>query len=519
MGKNIMFSEKEKNRVTSLLKSIKGSETTIEKVKSMILSRDGGANDPVIIDDWVSNAAVVCYRNIITEAKHLTDEAIAHQLMKSIWRESFKLSGMVPSEAAVIYQESLGAFPIFTSAKEIFRQKTCAELPKEYSPKDEGASALLRVIMLRKNVIEIFRARYSGLNLTPFDDGGAIEDFMKKTPEDMPWARPSFGFDILQAPTKELLLVNYKCPVKQETADDYGEEIPVSDVASFAYMNMILERIGIKIDNHALVVLDPYMTMKMHEVKGVHEIQDDVKKACEEFWNKSVKVGMTPKRELSKNFQSVRDVPLDLHNDALRLATASSLKNSSEKIITETKRKILDKLKGIGVSLDELMTPDKNSGDQSSKIQISALSISQKMIDKIDNDALLKSFLDEGGKMEAIRSKGYDPEMLKLKAEALGIDLKEYTKTTAQHRFNVSRSKNNPDSEMLSEIVDITSETLEDLLSEVAGLLEKKHGEIPKRQKPELIEQSKNDEDFVAFVNQPKADRPVKKAVEHDVPL
>lgn len=511
-----MYDQKEKNRVSALIKSLKGGEKELERVQAMILSRDGGASDPVIIDDWISNALVVCYRNIQAEAQHVTDDAIANALMKAIWREAFKLSSITPSEAAILYQESCGEFPVHSSAKEIFRQKTCADLPKQFIPEneDEESSAILRAIMLRDTVTKLFRAKYSHLGLKPSAEAtDALIEFAKNPPSDMPWARPSFGFDVFEAPTKELYLVNYKCPVRKETADDYSKEIPTSENASFAYMEMILNKCGINVSRSMVAVLDPYMSLKMFEVKTDSATIDAVRDACSKFWSDSVKAGMSPKREPSKNFKSVKDVPIDLHEKTLRLAAASALKNKAEALIKGLKREILSGLNKNGVSLDELMDYDKNSTKLSSKVQVSSVTVSQTSTPKLKMSELKQAYIDRGGDVEKIRSESIDDTKLIDQCKSIGIDLSDYTEQTVSHRFNVIKSATHQMAPIVKEVQQLAEETLDDVSDEISSLVLDHFGSKPERKSPELIGQTPKDWAFNEVTES------ARKQVELDVPL
>jgi len=520
-----MFDQKEIERVRSLIENIRGGNQELERLKASIVEADGGSTDPIVVNDWVDSALVICHRNIIATKGNQPDEAMSHDLMKEVWKESFKLSGLTPYEAAAIYQESKGEFPIGSSAKDIFRKKRCDELPTEFSPKaDDEKNGILRAILMRPMVTQRFQNQYANLGLKPCPKSSdALMKVAKNPPKDKPWLRPSFGFDIMLDATGKRYLINYKTPASVDAAKKYETDgVPDSDKATFAYTKEILKLSGIEVDVCGLVVMDNFMQINLYKVDGIDEMAPQIFDACEKFWDGNVRSGLTPKREKSKNFKAVKDVPPNLYAKVARLIAAAEMKNQGTTHHTALKDDILEEISRAGVDLDEIIHGEDYDPSEVSKqtfmekltgkAQVGGLGITKALEPVLDAGELEQAFLAQGGSPEEIYDKKLNTKALVDAAKVKGMDLSPYYSNKASYRFDVSRSKTNVMRSMIDEIKSVLEETIGDTMNEVTDMIEEEVGHIPRIKEAEKIEAP--DEDFNNLIKAGKAPEKTAKGPE-----
>lgn len=520
-----MFTRQEIDRVNAIVHNMRGGEKELEDIKTKILDSGNGVSDPIIIDDWVQNTMVICHRNIVEKDGHLRDEEVAPKIMKELWKETFTLSGLNPYEAAVIYEESTGEFPIGTSAKEIFRKKRCDDLPNDLSGLDnpeDPKSALLRGMIMRPTAMDRFLKKHS--NWRFYDKSSDVfMQALKNPPEDKPWMRPSLGYDVFIDEKGKLCLVNYKSPANDSAIKMYKEKGPSqSDRAAFSYTAEILRKNGIKVDYCALSILDPYMRTHVEKFEPSQELANDVMDACEKFWNENVMTGMTPRREKSKNFKSVREIPPALTAQIASVIAASEMKNQSDKRDKALKAQLLDELSAAGIDIDEMvygedydpveakeLVPDEKL---TGKVQVGGLSITKSVDKELDSDALEKAFYEAGGEEDQIVNKSVDNTKLIAAAREKGLDVTQfYRRKVSNPRFNVSRSKQNMMRNMIDQVKVLSEETLADIFDEVREMVEEQVGHIPRiKQDPENSEpeQDADEKGFETLTSQSASKAP-----------
>lgn len=507
-------------------------KTQDDLIRFIIESENGFCSTAMSLENikkcerWIADVAEISKANITIIGKYKTPAEFNDRIRRSVWKEAFNLNSLTPNEAATIYLESQGERDNFDSTQEIFQRKRGEVLPEQFSDNPDESDGRLRAIMLRETVTDRFLQTYAGLGfrysgksselLKTFDaNGGSKND----------WMHLSRGYDIFETEAQgvpeldengnevkdrlgntvtrpSVHLIAYKTPYGKDGYNQFKREIPLGDVAKFAYQKLGLEEAGIHIDNCSIAALnDAIFTVRKFEVTGVDEIKEDVKQACEEFWSNCIKKGHAPTRERSNNYQDGLQKALEqrdgrsdeaiirIHEAAYKLAANSMMKNKADKLVDEAKNELVKAALRAGVSLDDVLEMDKK-GNLKGKTRLGLVDVGRTGKITLDVDGLKKEYESRSGDLEAIQTEKGDVDPVKLVelSEAMGIEVSSYNNTKYSDRFTVNASKGSEFYPIKTQIEEVIQQTLDDLIEEMGDMITEMYGEKPEVAPPVITE-------------------------------